>query len=96
MGNNDQQDLTKELAQIAEYRASLKWILLKERYPESSAHVLVRLAGNRIEGGEWHADTGTWTHSPFVTWGEPVAWAAFSPLHKAVGSTAVPPPVGIS
>jgi hypothetical protein len=69
--------LVKELTQIASYRASLQWIPLCERFPDSGEHVLVRLAEGRIEGGEWRAELGRWTHAPSVTWGQPVEWAAF-------------------
>ena len=88
MPTSNRLDFANELAQIREFRASLKWIPLTKCFPESGAHVLVRLAEGRVEGGEWHADVGKWTHSPSVVWGKPLLWASLPSLRPTQNAAA--------
>ena len=59
MLTNGRIELTMELGQIAAFRASLEWILLRKRFPESSDHILVKMTDGRVEGGEWHTEEGS-------------------------------------
>lgn len=83
MPTTDKFDPAKEVARVATWHATLTWISLSERFPDSRATVLVRMADGRVAGAEWYADERTWTHSAFSYWNEPVAWAALEKLHSS-------------
>lgn len=66
------------------FYAQQTWILLTERYPESSEPVLVKMAGGGVMVAKWHAEKSAWSYSPFGIWQVPVSWAPLPPSHRAL------------
>jgi hypothetical protein len=75
-GTPDRQKVT---APAASPEAAQKWTNLADRYPEPDQPVLVKMDDGSINNGHWDAARAGWRHSPFLRWGQPVAWAALPP-----------------
>lgn len=73
-------DREAEARRVAAFHATLTWIPLTTRYPDSGDTVLVRMADGVVHGGHWDLALARWRHSPFDKWGDAVEWAALAPL----------------
>jgi hypothetical protein len=82
-----QDKTTREIEQAcaAALYNPVKWIELANRFPQPGEHVMVKMADGNIEIAYWDSARAGWSHNPFESGGQPVAWAALPRINTSNG-----------